>query len=203
MKIIVLHGEDNGKSYERLTKFIDEAKKRNWEIVNDVVEETPSLFGTEKLVIFRDYKKIGKKELLTAEKIPGTLVIYHSGNIPVTFIKTLPKTTKIEKFEPAKLIWKFLDTFDIKTFQNVVETEAVELVFSLIIGRIRDLYWVKVGNNSKAGWQLGRLKSQASKYSKKDLEDIINSLAKMDIDIKTGKNETKSALDLLIIKKLA
>ena len=38
MKIIVLHGDDSEKSYTRLTKFIKEAKKRNWEIVNDKLD---------------------------------------------------------------------------------------------------------------------------------------------------------------------
>ena len=56
MKIIVLHGEDSQKSYARLTKFIDSAKSRGWEIVTDEFPNTPSLFGINRLIIYRDYR---------------------------------------------------------------------------------------------------------------------------------------------------
>lgn len=69
MKIILLHGEDTIKSYERLKKFIDTAKNRSWEVVN--VDQSPtsfeetlsstSLFGNERFFILRDIKKLVKK----------------------------------------------------------------------------------------------------------------------------------------------
>lgn len=202
MKIIVLHGDDVKRSYGRLTKFVVVAKKRNWEIVNDKIEETSSLFGVEKLIILRKYQLLGKKELKLTEKIPGTLVIYHQKTLPVTFLKTLPKDTKTEKYELPKLLWNFLDNINIQIFQKVVETEPVEMVFAMIARRFRDLYWVKVGNPKMSPWQLSKLKSQSNKFSEKQLKEIIADLSKMDVDAKTGKATLKDSLDFLIIKKI-
>lgn len=39
MKIIILHGDDNVKSYERLKKFIDTARNRSWEV--SFLDESP------------------------------------------------------------------------------------------------------------------------------------------------------------------
>jgi DNA polymerase III delta subunit len=69
MKIIVLHGEDTNKSYERLKKFINVAKERSWEVdflddSNLSIKEnlsSSSLFGGERFFILKDIKKLGKK----------------------------------------------------------------------------------------------------------------------------------------------
>ena len=49
MKIIVLHGNDTNKSYERLTVFTNEAKKRGWKVTDFSLEEitNQTLFGEE------------------------------------------------------------------------------------------------------------------------------------------------------------
>lgn len=203
MKIIVVHGDDTEKSYARLTVFVKEAKSRGWEIINDKIEETPSLFGTQKLIILRNYQLLDKKQLKLTEKIPGTLVIYHQKKLPQTFLKTLPPDTKKELFELPFLLWKFLDSMNIKTFQEVIETQPVEMVFAMIAKRLRDLYWVKTGSPKMSPWQLSKLKKQSDKYNKEKLEEIISDLAKIDIDAKTGKRDLKSCLDLLVIKKLS
>lgn len=207
MKIIVLHGDDVERSYGRLTKFIEVARSRKWEVINDKVEETPSLFGTEKLIILRKYQILGKKELKLIEKIPGTLVIYHNKNIPATFLKKLKEKRitdlVVEKFELPKILWNFLDNINIQTFQKVVETEPVELVFAMIARSFRDLYWVKTGNPKMSPWQLSKLKSQSNKYTEKQLKEIITDLAKMDVDAKTGKGTLKDSIDFLILKKLS
>lgn len=202
MKVIVLHGDDSEKSYARLGAFTKEAKKRGWEIVNDQIEETPSLFGTERLIIIRDLKLIGKKELKTIEKIPGTLVIYSPKKIPATFLKTLPKTTKKELFELPFLLWKFLDDINLKTFQDVTKTQAPEMVFAMMTKRFRDLYWLKVGKPKMSPWQLSKLKKQADKFEEAELKTIINKLAMIDVKSKTGGPDLKTLLDIFIVKRL-
>lgn len=209
MKVIVLHGDDSEKSYARLGAFTKEAKKRDWEIVNDKIEETPSLFGTEKLIIIRNLKLIGKKELKTIEKIPGTLVIYSSKKIPATFLKTLSENLpagrqvpKIELFELPFLLWKFLDDINLKTFQDVTKTQAPEMVFAMMTKRFRDLYWLKVGKPKMSPWQLSKLKKQADKFEEAELKTIINKLAMIDVKSKTGGPDLKTLLDIFIVKRL-
>lgn len=205
MKIIALHGDHTTKSYERLSKFISEAKKRGWEI-SDYDSETvrnQSLFAAERFVILRDYKTLNKKDISKLNKYPGTLVIYNEGNIPQTFLKTLTNA-KIEEFKLPKIIWNFLDNISIRLFHEVIKTEPVEFVFALLAKRFRDLYWVQVSPEtlSRQSWQLGKLKRQTQKYSPEKLKEIINKLAKIDIEVKTSKANLISSLDFLFLTKL-
>lgn len=204
MKIIVLHGDYTIKLYERLNKFIEAAKKRGWEISNDEVSQTPSLFNIERLTILRKYNLLSKKDISNISKIPGTMVIYNEGNIPQLFLKELPKDTKIEEFKLPKIIWNFLDNISVKYLHEVIKTEPIEFVFSVLSKRFRDLYWVKVSENSLSyqPWQITRLKRQAQKYSSENLKEIINKLAEIDVKVKTSKADLISELDLMLIKSL-
>ena len=176
MQVIILHGDNIEKSYERLAKFKEEAKKRNWEIIYDNPNPTSSLFANEKLIIIRDYKQSFK----SLDKFEGTLVIYHEGVIPATLLKNFPKA-KIEKYDLPKLLWKFLDNITLSNFHEIIKTEVIEFVFIMI----------------------------AWKYKKKYLSSptpgvgqMIERLAQIDIDVKTGKSDLLTALDLLIIKHI-
>ncbi len=211
MKIIILHGEDINKSYERLKKFIDEAKRRDWEILYDDLSITPSLFGADRLTVIRDYKLINAKALKSLSKIPGTLVFYHEDVLPQTFLKLLPTDVKKEEFKLPKLIWTFLDSLypknsakSIKLFHEIIQRDPPEFVFSLISKLFRDLYWVKVDPKSVPypSWRTSKLKVQSSKCSEEQLVKIIDTLAKIDVDVKTGKAYLVSSLDLLILKQL-
>ena len=211
MKIIVLHGEDTGKSQERLRKFTDEAKKRGWELLYDEVAATPSLFGTGRLTVIRDYKLVTPKILKSLTKITGTFVIHHTNNLPQTFLKTLPKDTKVEEFKLPKLIWSFLEHLYpgnsdacIKEFHRIIETDPPEFVFSVIAKHFRVLFWTKTdpGSMQYPSWRAGKLKTQSAKFKEGRLEKIIGSLTEIDVNAKTGKGDLVLSLDLLIIKQL-
>jgi DNA modification methylase len=204
MKIIVLHGDYTTKLYERLNKFIEAAKKRGWEIVNDEINQTPSLFNIERLTILRKYNLLSKKDLSNVSKISGTLVIYNEGRVPQLFLKELPKDTKIEEFKLPKIIWGFLDNISIKRFHEVIKNEPVEFVFSVLAKRFRDLYWLKVSEASLPyqSWQIAKLKRQAQNYTLETLKKIIDKLAEIDVKVKTSKADLISELDLMLIKSL-
>ena len=200
MKIIVLHGEDSNKSYERLKKFIETAKSRSWEVAY-IDEPTSnfqeslsasSLFGNERFFILRDIKKLGKKEFEWLNKkyaeLSGNLIIYYEGNLNATFLKNLPKDSKIEEFKLPKLIWGFLDSIKpgnsaqvVKMFHKIIETEPPEFIFAMIVWKLKKLYVAK-----PAPWVV----------------KMINDLAAIDIKVKTSKTNLVSALDLLMIKEL-
>lgn len=132
MRIIILHGQNSTKSYERLTRFIDEAKSRGWEIIYDDVSATPSLFGKQRITIVRDIKLIPRN----IERIQGTLIIYSDSDLPLSFLKKF-KDAKIEKFDLPKIIWKFLEKPSVKLFHEVIKKEPVELVFHLLAKKLR------------------------------------------------------------------
>ena len=204
MKIIILHGDYIVKAYERLQKFINEALKRGWEIVNDEVSLTPSLFGKERLIVFRKYTLLSKTDIKNLSRLEGTIIVYHEGKIPITFLRGLPKETKIEEFNLPKIIWNFLDKPSIKLFHEVVKNEPVEFVFSLLARRFRDLYWAKVDSKSLncPVWQVAKLKKQSQKLTAPQLQELIGELAKIDILAKTSKADLLSSLDLLFLTKL-
>lgn len=181
MKIIVLHGTDTQRSYSRLTKFITEAKKRGWEIVNDKIEDTPSLFGNEKLIIIRDYKNLSKTDLKLTEKISGYLVIYHKDILPKTFLNSI-KIEKEEKYDLPIILWKFLDTFKIELFHELLKTNAVEYIFVMIAWKLKQKY----------------IKNPSIENGK-----LISDLAEIDVKSKTSNLDLKLALDLFILKHLS
>lgn len=211
MKVIVLHGEDSQKSYLRLSKFMETARERGWEIIYDELPDTPSLFGTERLVIFRDYHKVSDRDIKRFSSLNGTIVIYYDSDIPPSFLKKLPQDFKMEKFDIPKILFSFLENLypgnserAIKLLHALVETDAVELVFYFISKQMRDLYWVTVDAASTGfpDWKIRKLKQQASKYELNKLKDLITNLSEIDIKVKTSKKELLPSLDLLIMKSL-
>jgi hypothetical protein len=211
MKIIVLHGEDSAKSYSRLSKFMDTAKSRGWEIFTDQFPNTPSLFGTERLIVYRDYKLLTKNEIKNFDKFDGTVVIYHDNEVPALFLKQLPKETKIEKFDMPKLLFAFLESIypenskrALTLLHEVIKTEAVELVMFMLSRQLRDLYWVKKDPSSTGfpPWKLNKLKSQANKFSESQLAQMLDNLSVIDIDTKTSKANLLTELDLMLVKQL-
>ena len=51
-------------------------------------------------------------------------------------------------------------------------------------------------------WRVGKLKSQASKFTIEQLKYLIEKLSEIDIKVKTSKADLTNELDLLIIKQL-
>ena len=223
MKIIVLHGDDEKRLYERLTRFTQTAKSRSWEVTlldsqTLTIEEqlsAPSLFSAERFFILRDIKKLGKRESVWLTKksndLAGNLIIYHEGVIAQSVLKSLPPDTKVEEFKLPVILWNFLDGLYpgnsercIGKFHLLIEKEAPEFIFTLIAKLFRDLYWLKTDPASLPypSWRVGKLKPQASKFTSDQLKDLINKLAEIDIKVKTSKADLTNELDLLIIKQL-
>jgi hypothetical protein len=211
MKIIVLHGDDSVKSYERLMKFVDVAKKRNWEIVTDEFPNTPSLFGTDRLIVYRDFRLLTPRDIKNFDRFDGTLVVYHEGILPQIFLKHMPKDFKMEKFELPKLLFVFLESLypgnskrPLKLLHELTGTSAVELVTFMLARHLKDLYLVCVDPKTTIypAWRLSKLKSQADHFSVDKLREIINSLSEIDIKVKSSKADLLTELDLLIVKQL-
>ena len=148
MKIIILHGDDTQKSYKRLTKFIDVAKKRHWEIsyidedstsFRETVSAT-SLFGNERFFILKNIKKLGEKDIEWLKKnhdnLAGNLILYSDSVLNVKTLKSFSKDSKIEEFKLPVLLWSFLDGMfpgqgdqSVRKLHKIVEKQPVEFVF--------------------------------------------------------------------------
>lgn len=225
MKIIILYGDYLTKSYERLSKFVEVAKNRNWEInyldggeVLNLPEKlsTPSLFQKEVLYILKDSKKIKKNDLKwlnkNFEKLPGTLVIYEEGSLGKDLITLLPKEAKKEEYKLPRLIFTFLDSFYpgnnkkcLELLHDLIKNEPIEFIFALFSRHLRDLYWVLTEEKSLKydSWRKDKILKQAKYFkNQKEIANIINFLANADIEAKTSQTNLIDSLDLLIATKL-
>lgn len=225
MKIVILHGDDTEKSYARLTKFVEVAKKRSWEInyfddpaipIEDSLTSV-SLFGNERFFILKNSRKISKKDYDWIKKnytnLSGTLIFYFDSTLNSSALKNFPSDSKVEEYKLPVLIWNFLDGLvpgncsrEVQLLHRILDrqTQPVEFVFTLIIRHFRDLYWVKE-NASSAGfpfWKMNKLKSQASHFTSGQLKNLIQVLADIDIKVKTSNSDLAAELDLFIIKHL-
>lgn len=221
MKIVVLHGDHIAASYERLNKFIEVAKGRNWEINfiegSENLEERltkVSLFAKETFYVLREVTKINKSSLKKLQNrlknTPGNLVIYHEDFIPKELLDFLPQDAKIEEYKLPRLIFDFLDSFHpgnakktIVLLHELWKNEPPEFVFALLGRHLRDLYWAKTDSSLPyASWRVQKLKNQAAKFSNEELKNIIRSLSETDVKVKTSQAELTSSLDLMIVTKL-
>ncbi|MBI2103733.1 hypothetical protein HYT59_01870 [Candidatus Woesebacteria bacterium] len=224
MEIILLHGDHTVKIAERLTKFIDVAKSRGWKVVR--IEPGPtvnikevltsqSFFEEKNFYILENPKKLKKSELLWLKKNHqqnhSILVIVNYGQLTKATTASLPKLDKEEAFEIPKKIWAFLDSLYPGNFRlslvllhEVLEKDAVELVYYLLARHLRDLFIVKEDAAVLAyhPWRIKKLSLQAQKFTKEGLKKITADLAKADFEAKIGQGDLTSSLDLLIATKL-
>ncbi len=218
MKIVVISGEDIDKARKRYSQIISGVKKKDWEVVPYSADRLIStgLFTTNILYSIDGIKKLRPEEFkwLTknVDKYEGSLLIYVEGKLSATIRKALPKSVKIENFEPPQVIWQFLDSFypgnskvSLKLFEKLTENEALELVIAMLARHLRDLYWVVDGAKgmSAPSWRQAKLKAQANKFTKAGLVDTIDSLAELDYKSKTSDSDAKLLLEMLIIEKHA
>lgn len=182
MRIIVLHGNDTEKSYARLTKFINEARKRQWQVTDYSLQEVEnqSLFDENKFYVLHDYKLLDKKIVEKLKKYTGNLIVYTAGLHPAIHLKML-NPDKTEKFELPQLLWKFLDKMTIEGLHELTKTNAPEYILAMIAWKLKKRYQT----NPTPG-----------------VGQIIQELAEIDIKSKTTNASLPLLLDLFIAKHL-
>ena len=224
MNIILLHGDSSEKISERLTTFVDAAKKRKWLIKHiDAKSERimdkvslESLFGDVYFYIVHNLNSISKADFEWLKKNndsnQGTVVLVGKTELTKTFINKLPATTKIESFVLQKQIWKFLDEFypkdkaqHLKALKNLLDKESPEFLSALLARRLVDLYLVSVNtSNSKLPeWRQKKLLFQAKKFeSSSSIKRTIENLSEADYKAKTGLSDLNSELDRIVALEL-
>jgi DNA polymerase III delta subunit len=224
MKILVLHGEHTLNCYQRLQEIVLKSKKNEWEIERISNNATLSLseklsagnlFQKNALYVLQDLDKVSKRDLNWLKKknesLEGFLVILIKRKALKSQLDSLPANYQIEEFQLTRYLWKLLDSIafrnskeTIKLLHIVLKAEPVEFVFSLIAKQVRDLYWVTIDDSSLPypNWRVGKLKKQASKFTKEQLKNIIHELAELDIKVKTSKANLADSLDFLFASHL-
>lgn len=223
MKLFIIHGDHSLNSYEKLQEYLSKAKNKGWETINiDREKENfkneligQSLFSEKRLVILNDIRFLTKSNSEwikdNQDRIRCILIIHHKGIVKKSMLNKLPKPTKIEEFKIPKLIWSFLDSFFpnnskncYKLFHEVIKNEAIEFVFAMLARQVRDIYWAKIDPKTLnyPSWRLNKLKKLSSRFSRKELEIIIEEMSQADIKSKTSQADLSKSLDFIIAKYL-
>jgi hypothetical protein len=223
MNIIVLHGDNYLKSYERLNAFKAEAARRGWEYLR-ISEPTnllaasltsQSLFAQDRLVVVEAsviagnsfFKWVSKNH----RKFMFTLVIYSDKKLPDSFIKQLPEGIRVEESKLSNKIWDFLESLYpgnskacMSMLHSIEKKQPIELIFSSIVRQICDLYWISVSERTSpyTGFRLDKLKKQAKRFRREELACLIDDLAKIDVKSKSSAAQLIDLLDIWISHRL-
>ena len=223
--MIILHGDHQPNSRQRLTTLITEANAHNVNVTRveatDLTANTlemllgqNSLFDTTELVIIEGLHSLpaGQQrktiiQLLTQHTQNPNLIIWENKSLTTAQLKNF-QNAKIEEFKIKKLLFAWLDSLSPQTqkgrllmlFGQVIDQESVEFVFLMLARQIRLLIQTKEGISPPSGspFMLSKLRRQAQAFTLEQLLKLHAQLLKIDLDQKTGKSQLdlKAQLDL-------
>lgn len=168
--------------------------------------ESGSLFGGEILVIIENlFSRIGKKVKLVEElaKIISSsakntdIILREDKEVGTSVVKNLGSSAQVKLFKTPAIIWQFLDGLApnrerilIPIYQQLIENEAPELVFTMIVRRLRQLIQLRDGVTPEglAGWQASHLTAQAKLFTMHTLLSMEKKLLDIEYSIKTGSS---------------
>jgi len=230
--MIIIHGEDVVSSRNRLQELLTEVKLANKEVVKlegkkvtltEIKQalEAQSLFGQERAVVVEQL--LGRQqskdkeailEYLSKEDL-GKLDLYSwdDKQLTATQLKGFGKA-KVQEFKLPQVLWQFLDglkpgqaKYTLGLFEKVIEHQPVEMVFGLLIKRLRYLVVARIegqkglgGFKELQGWQQGKMMAQARQFSEEKLKNLGAEMLEMDYKRKTGKTNLglTEGLELII-----
>lgn len=206
--ISVFHGNDNFKSrqnfsaatgvFERLTRFSPK------EITSEnLAKLTGNLFKKQnEAVVFENFFSLPaqslKKILPDIKKLEKDfpLFFWEEKELTAAKLNLLGKKIKALNFKTPAIIFKFLDSINpdnlkqsLYFFHELVKDQPAELIFFMLLRRIRELLAAKVDANLIKGapWQKSRLIAQAKPFALADLKKIYLDLIEIDWKNKTGQ----------------
>jgi DNA polymerase III delta subunit len=222
--MIIIHGNDTTLSRQKLTGLVDQFQGELIRLDGRQCSlgefkqalESESLFENERKVVIENIfsRPTGKEKELLMKYLknvrPANVICWEGKKIDGRTLKAFAKS-QIISFNLQPVIFQFLDSVFpdnqprcLTYLHQVLKTEAPELVFFLLAGRIRDLLIAQstghAGLTKKAPWQQSKLIRQAEFFEPSRLLKIHRHLLEIDRQIKTGQTpfDLKSHLDLLI-----
>ena len=221
--ITLLHGNNIVVSRAKLMQCIDEARGQGKEIrqldgktldalaLTQAVESS-SLFGGDVLVTIEGFlvKKSALIDILKRAAEIIDIILWEDKEIGKTLIAALGPKASVQQFKTPVVIWELLDgirpnagTAAIARLQKALDLDAAELIFALLVRRVRQLIQLcdNVTPEGLQGWQAGRLTSQAKSFTMDRLLTMEKRLLEIDISTKTGTSPFPLAqqLELFLI----
>ncbi len=212
--LTIICGEDIVASRDYLNQLIKIKKEKEQVVLQtinaaDVIElsrqdtQPISLFDTPVYLLENASKKIARKgsgdlykALQALSKNPKiSLFIWESG-LSKREVK-IADLGAVKEFKPAHSVFTFLDQCYPSNLRNFLtqlrslSTPQTELFLHIMLTRhMRVLLSLRSGYTSTKlpPWQVGKLKSQASRWDKKKLLDFYDKLLTIEVQLKTGKS---------------
>lgn len=226
--LYIFHGEGTALSRTALQEALSRDKAAGHEIRTlegdkllsrdlDTALATASLFSQESLVIENLLSRLRSKEkdacLVLLANYTGDKNIYLWDKKEITkpnLVKLSKAKVSLSKAPTA--LFTFLESIEpgnaeaaLDLLHDVIKSTEDIIVFTMLSRQLSYLITIKSATSPKfAPWQLGKLRSQASKWTDKQLEHFLAELLKIDFAVKTGATKLSYAdhLDLLLLNLL-
>lgn len=181
--IILLHGDNIEASYAEFLRrkgtftALDGSKLDQ----TSLQQAAHGLF--DELSVLYVERLLSKNPKLAAY-LTGDVVLWEDKEISAAVIKKIAGVD-VKLFKLPVLIFQFLDTFSLATFEKLMETEPPELVFSMFVKRVRQL--INIPNDLPA-WQVSRLTRQSKSFTMDELISLYEQLGDAEYAIKSGSS---------------
>jgi hypothetical protein len=158
--------------------------------------ESRSLFGGDTIIFIENlFGRLGRKQKLieSLAAIMNTssndIILWEDKEVGATVLKNLPQA-KVSSFKVPAVIFQLLDGLAPGTPIRVLPAEAPELIFAMIVRRVRQLIQLYDGvvPIGLAGWQLTRLTRQAKLFTMDRLLTMYKNLLEMEFSVKNGSS---------------
>ncbi len=165
--------------------------------------ESSSLFGGDTLVIIENlFGSLGKKishvkefasRIASCQGID--VILWEEKEVGKTAIDNLGKNSTVRLFKTPVVIFKFLDAikpnnakFLLSLFHQTETLDAPELIFTMIVKRLRQLIMLADGviPDGLQGWQAKGLTNQARLFTIEKLLSMEKKLLDIEYSLKTG-----------------
>ena len=212
---VILHGDNTESSRNEFIhlKTVN-AKKDIRELVGKELDETlltqaiesNSLFGdTTSIFIESLFSPLGKKiklatvyaQILKSADPQTTIVIWEPKPLGKEILGLLEPEISARLFAYPKIIFSFLDSLQpmgskksLMLLEELLSTENAELVWSMVISRVRVLIQMKdnVMPERMSSWQASRLTNQARLFTMDKLLDMHKTLLTTEYSLKNGSS---------------
>ncbi|MBI2641576.1 hypothetical protein HYW87_03215 [Candidatus Roizmanbacteria bacterium] len=221
--LTIICGEDTVASRKYLQSLKQDFSKKNYSIkfmpsslIGEIVKwqgQSMDLF-TRKSIFFTELlrKKVNKKDVRTTSLLKE---IHDSKDIELfdwedESARNLPfsRVGSVKEFKLSANIFKLLDSFYPKNkvvflelLAKVSQSQDEHFIFLMLQRHVRNLILAKENAlpNTIQQWQVWKLKSQASHWSKINLIELYEAFMRVEMKEKTGKNpySIKESLDIL------
>ncbi len=224
----IIHGDNTAQSRKKLDEVLTGKNNIKWfdgkKLKPDDVKITFSsteLFAEEKCVVIENCKGISKQVLEELVKVSNDknvlLIFWQDGNYDARMIKKF-SNAQVFSFPLPKYYFEFLDSLAPgnglllhNTYEKLLQSFVPEQVFFSMIKRMRQLLILKSEQEIKfeefakmSTWQKQKLKSQANKWDKQNLQNFYTKLYKIESRMKSSELPTnlEKHIDILLLSEL-